>query len=111
MTELPAFANEPVLELRRADERARLEQALARLEPQLPLSVATVIGPDRGFADEFPSVDPSAPQRTVAVCARILAQTEGGRKVMTVLTVPATAFEGGVQVQRGEIGFLDDLCT
>ncbi len=39
MPMLPPFANEPVLELRRAAVRAQLADALGRLERRLPLSV------------------------------------------------------------------------
>jgi RHH-type proline utilization regulon transcriptional repressor/proline dehydrogenase/delta 1-pyrroline-5-carboxylate dehydrogenase len=68
MTGLPPFANEPVLELRRAAERRRLEAALAGLE--LPLRVPVWIGDDRRHGDELVSTDPSEPERVVALAAR-----------------------------------------
>lgn len=40
---------------------------------------------------------------TVVPCARILAQTKGRKKVMTVLTPPQREPVGGVEAQRGEI--------
>jgi len=40
------FANEPVLEMRRADVRARLEDALRRVDDELPLQVPVRIGED-----------------------------------------------------------------
>src|SRR4051794_10433447 len=68
MTALPPFANEPVLELRRAAERRRLETALADLE--LPLRVPVWIGDDRRHGEELVSTDPSEPDRVVALTAR-----------------------------------------
>ncbi|HET9074545.1 MAG TPA: aldehyde dehydrogenase family protein [Solirubrobacteraceae bacterium] len=61
------FANEPVLELRRASERARCSEALAELEPRLPLRVPVAVGGDRRAGESLLSVDPSAPERTVAL--------------------------------------------
>jgi predicted delta-1-pyrroline-5-carboxylate dehydrogenase group 2 len=64
---LPPFANEPVLELRRAGERAKLTAALEQLE--LPLHVPVWIGDERRLRDDFVSTDPGAPERVVAVAA------------------------------------------
>ena len=61
---LPPFANEPVLELRRASERAKLTAALGELE--LPLRVPVWIGEKRRSGDELVSTDPGAPERVVA---------------------------------------------
>jgi RHH-type proline utilization regulon transcriptional repressor/proline dehydrogenase/delta 1-pyrroline-5-carboxylate dehydrogenase len=61
------FRNEPVLELRRAGERARLAAALDELE--LPVRVPVWIGDERRDGDELVSTDPAAPQRVVAVAA------------------------------------------
>jgi RHH-type proline utilization regulon transcriptional repressor/proline dehydrogenase/delta 1-pyrroline-5-carboxylate dehydrogenase len=66
---LPPFRNEPVLELRRAGERARLTEALAALETQLPLRVPVWIGDDRREGDALTSTDPGAHERLVAVAA------------------------------------------
>jgi RHH-type proline utilization regulon transcriptional repressor/proline dehydrogenase/delta 1-pyrroline-5-carboxylate dehydrogenase len=62
------FANEPVLELRRAPERTRLQAALAGLE--LPLRVPVWIGEEQRHGDELVSTDPSDPERVVALAAR-----------------------------------------
>ncbi len=60
------FRNEPVLELRRAPERARCEQARAELEPRLPLSVPVLIAGQRRSGESVVSLDPSGPERIVA---------------------------------------------
>ncbi|MEA2148542.1 MAG: RHH-type transcriptional regulator, proline utilization regulon repressor / proline dehydrogenase, partial [Solirubrobacteraceae bacterium] len=65
---LEPFANEPVLELRRAAERRPLTAALETLE--LPLRVPVWIGDDRREGEELVSTDPSAPERVVALAAR-----------------------------------------
>ena len=65
---LAPFANEPVLELRRAGERARLADALQALE--LPVRVPVWIGDERRDGDELHSTDPAAPERVVALAAR-----------------------------------------
>jgi RHH-type transcriptional regulator, proline utilization regulon repressor / proline dehydrogenase / delta 1-pyrroline-5-carboxylate dehydrogenase len=67
---LAPFANEPVLELRRAPERRRLTEALTALE--LPVRVPVWIGDERREGDELVSNDPSAPERVVAVSARAM---------------------------------------
>jgi len=69
---LPAFANEPVLELRRATERSKLEAALGELK--LPLRVPVWIGDDRRYGDELVSTDPGDPERIVAVAAGATAE-------------------------------------
>jgi len=61
------FANEPVLELRRASERQKLLDGLERLE--LPIRVPVWIGEDRRHGDALVSTDPGAPDRVVAVAA------------------------------------------
>jgi RHH-type proline utilization regulon transcriptional repressor/proline dehydrogenase/delta 1-pyrroline-5-carboxylate dehydrogenase len=66
---LPAFRNEPVLELRRASERDRLTQALRDLDAQLPLAVPVWIGDERRDGDEIVSTDPAEPSRVVATAA------------------------------------------
>jgi RHH-type proline utilization regulon transcriptional repressor/proline dehydrogenase/delta 1-pyrroline-5-carboxylate dehydrogenase len=66
MTSLPAFANEPVLELRRADVRAGLAAALAALDQQLPLAVPVLIAGDARRGEETTSTDPGDPERVVA---------------------------------------------
>jgi predicted delta-1-pyrroline-5-carboxylate dehydrogenase group 2 len=72
---LEPFANEPVLELRRATERKRLTNALAAL--QLPLHVPVWIGDDRRDGAELVSTDPSDPERVVALAARATPEEAG----------------------------------
>jgi RHH-type transcriptional regulator, proline utilization regulon repressor / proline dehydrogenase / delta 1-pyrroline-5-carboxylate dehydrogenase len=66
--ELPAFSNEPVLELRRASVRAQLDDALSGVDRSLPLSVPVAVGRDlrRDAAPELISTDPGEPSRVVA---------------------------------------------
>lgn len=66
MTDLPPFANEPVLELRRAAVRAQLDGALEALDAQLPLSVPVLIGSEQRADPELLSTDPGEPERVVA---------------------------------------------
>jgi RHH-type proline utilization regulon transcriptional repressor/proline dehydrogenase/delta 1-pyrroline-5-carboxylate dehydrogenase len=70
MSTLAPFANEPVLELRRAGVRAQLEDAMNRLAPTLPLRVPVMIGTDERAGEEMPSTDPGEPDRVVALAAR-----------------------------------------
>ncbi|HYP49175.1 MAG TPA: aldehyde dehydrogenase family protein [Thermoleophilaceae bacterium] len=74
MSELPPFANEPVLELRRAPLRASLEGALHELDARLPLRVPVLIGGEAGSADDFESTDPGTPSRVVAVAGSATAE-------------------------------------
>ncbi len=64
------FANEPILELRRADVRARLADALAAVDARSPLEVPVWIAGERGSAGGLVSTDPGAPERVVAVAGR-----------------------------------------
>jgi RHH-type proline utilization regulon transcriptional repressor/proline dehydrogenase/delta 1-pyrroline-5-carboxylate dehydrogenase len=59
------FANEPLLELRRAEVRATATAALAALDARLPLDVPMLIGTELVRGDTFASVDPGAPTRVV----------------------------------------------
>ncbi|MGZ4194461.1 MAG: aldehyde dehydrogenase family protein [Solirubrobacteraceae bacterium] len=64
---MPApFANEPILELRRAPVRAQLSDALRRVDGELPLAVPVLIGPDARSGDGLTSTDPGTPERLVA---------------------------------------------
>jgi RHH-type proline utilization regulon transcriptional repressor/proline dehydrogenase/delta 1-pyrroline-5-carboxylate dehydrogenase len=63
---LPAFANEPILELRRAPVRDSLIEALRELDDRLPLRVPVLIGGSQGADSGFDSTDPGAPSRVVA---------------------------------------------
>jgi RHH-type proline utilization regulon transcriptional repressor/proline dehydrogenase/delta 1-pyrroline-5-carboxylate dehydrogenase len=69
MAPLPRFANEPVLELRRAAVRDQLSEALAALDAQLPLRVAVRSGEGTRAGDELVSTDPGEPDRIVATAA------------------------------------------
>jgi RHH-type proline utilization regulon transcriptional repressor/proline dehydrogenase/delta 1-pyrroline-5-carboxylate dehydrogenase len=69
VTSLPAFVNEPVLELRRASERERLLAGMERLAAELPLRVPVWIGDDRREGEDVVSTDPGDPGRVVAVAA------------------------------------------
>ncbi len=73
MSTLTPFANEPILELRRATVRDQLADALARLDAQLPLSVPVMIGDGQRVGDELLSTDPGAPERVVARAAKATA--------------------------------------
>ncbi len=66
---MPAFANEPVLELRRGAVRAQLSDALDRLDEQLPLRVPVLIGDAERLGEEIHSTDPGDPERVVARAA------------------------------------------
>ena len=66
---MSAFANEPILELRRASVRSGLAEALAQLDARLPLEVPLLIGADRvasGSRATLVSTDPGLPAREVA---------------------------------------------
>jgi RHH-type transcriptional regulator, proline utilization regulon repressor / proline dehydrogenase / delta 1-pyrroline-5-carboxylate dehydrogenase len=69
MTSLPPFANEPVLELRRAPVRARLADALAAVDARGPVDAPVLIGHDARAGDAIVSTDPGAPGRVVARAA------------------------------------------
>ena len=69
MSPLPPFANEPLVELRRAPQRTALMDALAALDAVLPLRVPVWIGPDRRDGEDFTSTDPGEPSRTIATVA------------------------------------------
>jgi RHH-type transcriptional regulator, proline utilization regulon repressor / proline dehydrogenase / delta 1-pyrroline-5-carboxylate dehydrogenase len=63
------FANEPILELRRAPVRAQLAEALAAHDARPPLRVPVWVGEDRREGEDFLSTDPGDPERVVAVAA------------------------------------------
>ena len=70
MSTLAPFANEPVLELRRAPVRAQLQDAMDALAPKLPLPVPVMIGSEARTGGELLSTDPGEPDRVVAVATR-----------------------------------------
>ena len=84
-----SFANEPVLELRRAPVRASLLAALRALDARLPLSVPVLVGGHAGLAEGLDSTDPGAPTRLVARAGS------------------ATAADAGAAVEAAERGFRD----
>ncbi|HEY6636973.1 MAG TPA: aldehyde dehydrogenase family protein, partial [Solirubrobacterales bacterium] len=66
----PPFANEPILELRRAPVRDSLLDALRELDARLPLRVPVLIGGSPGGETGFDSTDPGTPSRVVAHAGR-----------------------------------------
>jgi RHH-type proline utilization regulon transcriptional repressor/proline dehydrogenase/delta 1-pyrroline-5-carboxylate dehydrogenase len=70
MPALSPFANEPVLELRRAAVRAQLQDALAGVDAKLPLRVPVMVGGSERTGGELLSTDPGAPDDVVAVATR-----------------------------------------
>jgi len=66
---LSAFANEPVLELRRAPIRAGLADAISAHDARGPLDVPVWVGQDTRMGDALVSTDPGAPDRVVARAA------------------------------------------
>ena len=67
------FANEPVLELRRASVRERLGAALGELDRRLPVRVPVWIGGQAREGESLVSADPGAPDRVVALAAEATA--------------------------------------
>ncbi len=63
------FANEPILELRRATVRSQLAGALNEHDTRPPLRVPVWIGDDRREGSELVSTDPGKPDRVVAEAA------------------------------------------
>jgi RHH-type transcriptional regulator, proline utilization regulon repressor / proline dehydrogenase / delta 1-pyrroline-5-carboxylate dehydrogenase len=61
------FANEPLLELRRAEVRDALLQAGTSLDAELPLRVPALIGVERVAGEALVSTDPGEPERVVAL--------------------------------------------
>jgi RHH-type proline utilization regulon transcriptional repressor/proline dehydrogenase/delta 1-pyrroline-5-carboxylate dehydrogenase len=83
------FKNEPVLELRRAAVRSQIEDALHKVDRELPVEVPVLVGADRrADGEHLDSTDPGEPDRLVAratcpasadVSAAISAAREGMR--------------------------------
>ncbi len=61
-----AFANEPILELRRQPNRSALVDALRELDAGPPLRVPVLVGDGSGTETGIDSTDPGSPQRLVA---------------------------------------------
>ena len=83
------FANEPVLELRRATERSKLAVGLGEL--RLPLKVPVWIGRERRFGEELVSTDPGRPERVVAVAARATREEAGAAVASARAAFPSWA--------------------
>ena len=66
---MKAFANEPILELRRAPIRAQLADALAEHDARPAVQVPVWVGGERREAAELVSTDPGKPDRVVAEAA------------------------------------------
>src|SRR4051794_1129026 len=95
------FVNEPLLELRRAPERATLLQGLRSLDPDLPLRVPVWIGNERRDGDAIVSTDPGDPNRVVAsAAAATLAEVD--RAVETAVRA-FPAWSARPAAQRAEI--------
>ena len=67
---LKPFANEPILELRRAPVRARVHEAIREHDARPPLKVPVWIGADQRHGEELVSTDPGNPDRVVATAAK-----------------------------------------
>lgn len=80
MPTLAPFANEAVLELRRATVRAQLEDALRVVDHRLPLNLGVTVGQDVGGngSAELVSTDPGQPERLVARGASATADDVAG---------------------------------
>jgi RHH-type proline utilization regulon transcriptional repressor/proline dehydrogenase/delta 1-pyrroline-5-carboxylate dehydrogenase len=103
-----AFANEPVLELRRASERERLRGALEEVDRRLPLSVPVLVGGDRGADEGVESTDPGSPSRLVAM-AGVASESDVGAAVERA-TAAASAWAGRPAGERAAI-LLDAAAT
>jgi RHH-type proline utilization regulon transcriptional repressor/proline dehydrogenase/delta 1-pyrroline-5-carboxylate dehydrogenase len=95
---LAPFANEPVLELRRAAVRAQLADALASVDRTLPLRVPVLIGHDERAADGLVSTDPGEPDRVVANAAR--ADTDDAGAAMLVASAASGAWSRTPAAER-----------
>jgi RHH-type proline utilization regulon transcriptional repressor/proline dehydrogenase/delta 1-pyrroline-5-carboxylate dehydrogenase len=100
VADLEPFANEPVLELRRAAVRAELSEALAAVDRQLPLRVPLLIGDDVREHGELLSTDPGDPERVVAVAAR--ADAEDASAAVDVATEAFPAWRRAPAAQRAQ---------
>src|SRR5688572_33053623 len=67
---MESFANEPILELRRAPVRTRLDEAIREHDARPALQVPVWVGEDQRHGDELVSTDPGNPERVVATAAK-----------------------------------------
>jgi predicted delta-1-pyrroline-5-carboxylate dehydrogenase group 2 len=91
------FANEPILELRRASVRSGLGDALAALDARGPLRVPVWIGDERREGEEIASTDPGDPQRVVAHAA-----AASPDEVEAALATATRAARGWASASAGE---------
>jgi RHH-type proline utilization regulon transcriptional repressor/proline dehydrogenase/delta 1-pyrroline-5-carboxylate dehydrogenase len=70
VTELPAFHNEPVPDIRSAVHREERLAGLAWLDEQLPMRAPSLIGDEAHEGDAILSTDPADPERAVATAPR-----------------------------------------
>lgn len=78
MTGIGTFANEPVLELRKASTRDGLSAALSELDRTLPVEVPVLVGDGRRDRADFESSDPGSPERIVATATEANASDVDG---------------------------------
>jgi RHH-type transcriptional regulator, proline utilization regulon repressor / proline dehydrogenase / delta 1-pyrroline-5-carboxylate dehydrogenase len=69
VSDLPPFANEPSLELRRAPERAALLDALGELDAAGVVRAPVWVGEERREGEQLVSRSPADPERVVALAA------------------------------------------
>jgi RHH-type transcriptional regulator, proline utilization regulon repressor / proline dehydrogenase / delta 1-pyrroline-5-carboxylate dehydrogenase len=69
MSDLPAFTNEPIGELRRASVRDELTAGMATVDARLPMRVPVWIGDGERHGEQLLSTDPGDPERVVATAA------------------------------------------
>jgi predicted delta-1-pyrroline-5-carboxylate dehydrogenase group 2 len=85
------FANEPILELRRAPIRAQLAGALAQHDSRGPVKVPVWIGDDTREGSEILSTDPGKPDRVVAAAAAATpGEVDAALQTARRWTAPAT---------------------
>jgi RHH-type transcriptional regulator, proline utilization regulon repressor / proline dehydrogenase / delta 1-pyrroline-5-carboxylate dehydrogenase len=97
VADLQPFANEPVLELRRAAVRAELSDALAAVDRELPLRVPILIGDSVREHGELVSTDPGDPERVVAVASRA-----GSEDAAAAVEAAAEAFPAWRRTPAGQ---------
>jgi RHH-type proline utilization regulon transcriptional repressor/proline dehydrogenase/delta 1-pyrroline-5-carboxylate dehydrogenase len=88
------FANEPVLELRRAPVREELLEALRELDKKLPIVIPG------GSGDTFTSTDPGNPERVVATAKR--ATAADARAAVSAAVEASGAWRGTPAHERAE---------
>jgi RHH-type proline utilization regulon transcriptional repressor/proline dehydrogenase/delta 1-pyrroline-5-carboxylate dehydrogenase len=92
------FANEPVLELRRASVRDELRRALQEIEKELPIQVVRAQGARGG--ETFTSTDPGHPERVVAIADR--GDAEAARAAVDDAVKASATWRDTPAVERAE---------